>query len=137
MIQSLLKYQETDAKLRDIEIELSKSEERKKAKNAQKYLEGVDENLNKLELKAGELYLAYENAVKELEKYKKALKKYEEEARELVQLQKDLERRLEDTRQKYSTSLNALNSAKLELKNLIANNESSSDFIKEEIILFR
>ncbi|MBQ9149940.1 hypothetical protein IJX73_03315, partial [bacterium] len=69
---------------------------------------------------------------RELEKYKKALKKYEEEARDLVQLQKDLERRLEeDVRQKYSTSLNALNSAKLELKNLITNNESSSDFIKE------
>ena len=59
------------------------------------------------------------------------MKKYEEEARELVQLQKDLERRLEDVRQKYSTSLNALNSAKLELKNLITNNESSSEFIKE------
>lgn len=67
MIQSLLKYQETDAKLRDLELELSKSEERKKAKTAQKYLEGVDESLNKLELKAGELYASFESALKELE----------------------------------------------------------------------
>lgn len=67
MIQSLLKYQETDAKLRDIEVELSKSEERKKAKTAQKYLEGVDESLNKLELKAGELNATFEASVKELE----------------------------------------------------------------------
>ncbi len=67
MIKALLKYQETDAKLRDIELDLSKSEERKKAKNAQKYLEGVDENLNKIELKAGELLFAFESATKELE----------------------------------------------------------------------
>ena len=68
---------------------------------------------------------------RELEKYKKALKDYQKEAEELTQKQKDLERRLEDTRQKYSTSLNTLNSVKIELKNLITNNESSSDFIKE------
>lgn len=68
---------------------------------------------------------------RELEKYKKALKDYEQQARDLAQLQKDLERRLEDTRQKYSTSLNTLNSAKIELKNLISNNKSSSDLIKE------
>ena len=68
---------------------------------------------------------------RELEKYKKALTKYEQEARDLAQKEKDLERRLENTRQKYSSSSNALNSAKLELKNLITNNESSSDFIKE------
>lgn len=76
MIQSLLKYQETDAKLRDIELELSKSEERKKAKTAQKYLEGVDENLNKLELKAGELYSLFENSVKELEALKEQVAEY-------------------------------------------------------------
>ena len=67
---------------------------------------------------------------KELEKYKKALKDYEKELVELGNLQKDLERRLEDVRHKHSTSLNALNSAKIELKNLVANNESASDIIK-------
>ncbi len=67
---------------------------------------------------------------KELEKYKKALKDYEKELVELGNLQKDLERRLEDIRHKHSNSLNALNSAKIELKNLVANNESASDIIK-------
>ncbi len=67
---------------------------------------------------------------KELEKYKKALKDYEKDLIDLGNLQKDLERRLEDVRHKHSTSLNALNSAKIELKNLISNNESASDLIK-------
>ncbi len=68
---------------------------------------------------------------RELEKYKKALLDFEQQARDLAQKQKDLERRLEDIRQKHSSALNALNSAKIELKNLISNNESSSSLIDE------
>jgi len=68
---------------------------------------------------------------RELEKHKKLLKELEQKARDLTQKEKDLERRLNDTRQKYSTSLNTLNSAKLEFKNLIQNNESSATLIKD------
>lgn len=68
---------------------------------------------------------------RELEKYKQALIDFEQQARDLTQKQKDLERRLEDIRQKHSTALNTLNSAKIELKNLISNNESSSTLIEE------
>ena len=75
MIKALLAYQETDAKLRKIEIELSGSEERKKAMSAKKYLEGVEETLAKLESRASELVLAYENATKQQLK----LKEQEEE----------------------------------------------------------
>ena len=70
MIKALLAYQETDAKLRKIEIELSGSEERKKAMSAKKYLEGVEETLAKLESRASELVLAYENATKQQLKLK-------------------------------------------------------------------
>ena len=42
MIDNLLKYQEADAKLREIEKELAKSEERKKAVEAKKFLDGVE-----------------------------------------------------------------------------------------------
>ncbi len=70
MIEKLLKYQEVDAGLRKIEVELSSSEERKKAVSAKKYLEGVEEAVAKLEQRAGELSVAYENAVAELEKMK-------------------------------------------------------------------
>lgn len=70
MIQALLDYQKTDAKLRDIEKKLSGSEERKKAMTAKKYLEGVEENVNKLDVRAGELVAAYEKTNQEQEKLK-------------------------------------------------------------------
>ncbi len=66
---------------------------------------------------------------KELEKYRKLLKDLENEANKLTNEQKDLERRLNDIREKYSTGLSVLNSAKIELKNLINNNNSSDEFI--------
>ncbi len=68
---------------------------------------------------------------RELEKYKKAFIKAQEDAQNLTQKEKDLERRLDDIREKYSTSVNSLNGAKLELKNLITNNDSSASIIKE------
>ena len=70
MIKALLAYQETDAKLRKIEVELSGSEERKKAMSAKKYLEGVEESVAKLESRASELVGAYESATKQQLKLK-------------------------------------------------------------------
>ena len=68
---------------------------------------------------------------KKLEKLKKLYADNEKLYQKLSQDEKDLDRRLNDTRQKYSNALNTLNTAKLELKNLITNNESSSSIIKE------
>jgi predicted nucleic acid-binding Zn-ribbon protein len=65
MIEKLLAYQSADAKLREIEKKLGSSEEKKKAMSAKKYLEGVDENVNKLDARAAELIGAYESATKE------------------------------------------------------------------------
>ncbi len=65
MIDNLLKYQDVDATLRKIELELSGSEERKKAISAKKYLDGVNENVEKLDNKAKELISAYESTTKE------------------------------------------------------------------------
>ena len=65
MIQALLDYQEIDKKLREIEKKLSGSEERKKAVGAKKYLEGVEENVNKLDARALELVATYEQVTKE------------------------------------------------------------------------
>ncbi len=70
MIESLLNYQAADAKLRKIEKTLSESEERKKAMSAKKYLEGVEENVNKLDVRAQELIGAYEKATSEQIKLK-------------------------------------------------------------------
>lgn len=60
MIEQLLKYQDVDAGLRKIETELSSSEARKKAVSAKKYLESVDETVEKLDVKAAELAHIYE-----------------------------------------------------------------------------
>lgn len=59
MVNKLLKYQEVDAKLRKIEIELSSSEERKKALSAKKFLDGVEETIIKLNARSKELYEQY------------------------------------------------------------------------------
>jgi len=64
MIENLLKYQETDAKLREIELELSANEDRRKALGAKKYLEGVEELLAKLDMRASELCAQFERATK-------------------------------------------------------------------------
>ncbi len=63
MINAILKYQETDAKKRNIEITLGKSESRKKMAEAKKYLETVEEKITKLEQRAGELAAVFESAV--------------------------------------------------------------------------
>ncbi|MDY6367990.1 MAG: C4-type zinc ribbon domain-containing protein [Clostridia bacterium] len=68
MIEALLKYQERDKDLREIEQELSSSEERKKAVSAKKYLDGVEEAIAKLDAKAAELNAAYVAATNELER---------------------------------------------------------------------
>lgn len=65
MIQALLNYQTADAKLRKIEKTLSESEERKKAVSAKKYLEGVEDSVNKLDDRAAELSATYEAATAE------------------------------------------------------------------------
>lgn len=73
MIKALLNYQENDKKLFEIEMKLSTSEERKKAVSARKYLESVDENLTKLDLRAGELDFVLKTVIKEKEKLKEEL----------------------------------------------------------------
>lgn len=70
MIQALLNYQTTDAELKKIEKTLADSEERKKAVSAKKYLEGVEDNVNKLDDRAKELIVAYETATNEQIKLK-------------------------------------------------------------------
>ena len=61
-------YQNADAKLRKIETELSGSEARKKAVSAKKFLEGVEQNVDKLDARAAKLLDVYEKALDEQEK---------------------------------------------------------------------
>ena len=75
MIEQLLKYQDVDAGLRKIEVELSGSEARKKAVSAKKYLESVEETITKLDVKAAELAHIYSKMQEE----SKALSEQREE----------------------------------------------------------
>lgn len=59
MIEELLAYQAADAGLKKIESELAGSEDRKKALAAKKYLDGVEESVNKLDARAAGLAAAY------------------------------------------------------------------------------
>ena len=70
MMQNLLAYQVEDAKLREIEKKLSESVERKKAMSAKKYLEGVEESVSKLDVRAEELMATYKSATEEQVKLK-------------------------------------------------------------------
>lgn len=70
MIEQLLAYQTQDAKLREIEKTLAGSEEKKKAVSAKKYLEGVEDSVNKLDVRAAELTATYEKANEEQLKLK-------------------------------------------------------------------
>ncbi len=75
MIEKLLEYQKADARAKELEKTLTESEDRKKYAGAKKYLDGVVDNVNRLDLRAAELISAYEQATNaQLE-----LKKQEEE----------------------------------------------------------
>ena len=65
MIKDLLNYQSADAKLRKIEVELSSSPARKKAASAKVYIEGVNENVNKLDDKAERLSSEVQSIIEE------------------------------------------------------------------------
>ena len=84
MIEKLLAYQEMDANLKSLEAKILGSEERKKVASAKKYLEGVEENLNKLNAQAGDIYSTYE-ALKS--KQEKALEKEQDINKALLTLQ--------------------------------------------------
>lgn len=86
MIEELLAYQKEDANLRKIEKEFAESDDRKKAFSAKKFLDGVEDSVNNLDSRAGELARAYEKANEELER----LKEQEEEFDHAVKSAEDL-----------------------------------------------
>ncbi len=94
MAQKLCKYQETDAKLREIEVELSNSEERKKYMTARKFLEGYNDNVNKIDSRAKELIAVLKNLNKVYSELSENAKEFEpvlescEDENEIAFLQK-------------------------------------------------
>ena len=77
MINSLLEYQTVDSALRDIEVALSKSEERKKASSAKNFLNSANETLAKLDQRAEELIAKYNGAIKVYGKLAEESKEYD------------------------------------------------------------
>ena len=77
MISKLLNYQEIDLQLKTLEGEVSCSEERKKAISAKKVLEGAGETLAKIEARAEELSVLYENLVNLNKELQEKIKDFE------------------------------------------------------------
>lgn len=77
MIKSLLEYQKVDAELREIEISLKQSEERKKASSAKNFLNGANESVAKLDQRAEELVSKFNASLKLLSQLEDEAKEYE------------------------------------------------------------
>jgi predicted nucleic acid-binding Zn-ribbon protein len=77
MISKLLNYQETDLKLKELESELGGSEERKRAVSAKKVIEGAGDTLAKIEARAEELTVLYENLVNLNKEIQEKIKDFE------------------------------------------------------------
>ncbi len=77
MIDELLKYQETDGKLRAIEQEIAATEERKKYMGARKFLEKAPEKLEALDARAAEFKLLFERLEKKYAEIADTIKDYE------------------------------------------------------------
>jgi predicted nucleic acid-binding Zn-ribbon protein len=77
MISKLLNYQQTDLKLKELESELGGSEERKRAVSAKKVIEGAGDTLAKIEARAEELTVLYENLVKLNKEIQEKIKDFE------------------------------------------------------------
>ena len=78
MINKLLEYQKVDATLREIEVTISKSEERKKAAVAKNFLNSVNESIASLDQRAEELASKYNSAIKLYERLIEETKEYDE-----------------------------------------------------------
>ncbi len=77
MIEKILEYQTVDGELRDIEVSLIQSDERKKASAAQAILKNANDNIARLDSKAEELVTQYATLSKLCEKLEEAQKDYE------------------------------------------------------------
>lgn len=78
MIEQLLQYQSVDTKLREIETEISQSEERKKAVSAQKFLNSVNDNIALLEKRAEELTNKYNESLALYKRLGDEIKEYDD-----------------------------------------------------------
>ena len=121
MIKALKEYQVQDAKLREIEKVLSGSEERKKTISAKKYLEGVEENVNKLDLRAAELNATFVKATENQLKLKEQQAEIAE-AIERVEDEKEasfLIKKAEELIGKIKNLTNEMNKVMEEIQNLV------------------
>ena len=127
MIESILAYQTVDARLNKIETELAKSEERNKAIKAKKYLEGVEENIIKMDMRAAELI----DLFNKMEEERKALLKQEEEFTGIIAEVQD-ENQASFLIKKADEVLNRLKSIEGEVERI---NKEIQNLVKEFITL--
>ncbi len=78
MTTSMNKYQELDGKIIKIEADLKKTEERKKLMKVKVFLDDVDQNLQKMEQRAGELYGSFNGCERRIADLTAEIKEYED-----------------------------------------------------------
>lgn len=108
MIDQLLIYQEKDAELRKIELELYNSEDRKNGVIAKKYIEGATDNINTLDLRAAKLNAEYERTLEEQAKLKEQESEIEKAVKDVADEQgaNYLSKKIEE----YSAKIKAIES---------------------------
>ncbi len=114
-LQTILKYQEIDAKIYKIERELAGSEERKEYVKVKKFLESAPEKLDALEIKAKSLRAEAEELMRQYERLEETLKDFDN-LDELVSSGADIS----FYRKKAQSKIEQLRKMKADLNNLIA-----------------
>lgn len=121
MDKKILKYQEVDSRLKKIENELASSEEKKKAVVAKRFLDTNVETVNKLDARAAELNMAFENAIAS----QKRLKEQEDDFAQALQTASDeneinyLIKKIDELLVKIKAVESELNKISNEMQNII------------------
>ena len=144
-MENILKYQEIDKKLREIDIALANSDERKKASMLKQYLTNSEENAQNFEKRAEDLIAKYQKVSSSFEQCKKEISEYEKQdgtaetnLEELKYLEKkvgqlfDLLKQLESELQSIVSEMDSVSKAFAEMRKKFAHSKEEFSVYKKK-----
>ncbi len=146
MINNLLNYQEKDAKLHAIEVKISSNEERKKFLTAKKYLDGVEENVNKLDIRSADLVAEYEKMLNESNNLKEQCQEIinatesaedQTEANYLVKKLEELSAKIKSASAKLNKLAEDINAISLEYNKIKSNTRAAKSMYQESATKYK
>ena len=146
MINQLLSYQEKDSKLHAIEVKISSNDERKKFLTAKKYLDGVEENVNKLDVRSADLVAEYEKMLKESNSLKEQCQEIinatesaedKTEANYLVKKLEELSSKIKNTSVMLNKLSDEINAISLEYNKIKANTRAAKTMYQESATKYK